>query len=384
VLNSETLEVAIGMSFLFLFVSLICTAIKEWLEGIFKWRAMDLERALRVLLADPDGTLTAQLLQHPLLFSLFPGRYDPAQLRSSWLSPGHSLHLRLSHRRNLPSYIPAAQFANALLDSVARGPVPQDASSGADELHPGSLSLDAVRQGALALSSAHLRRAVLSALDQCGGDLATARQNIETWFNGTMDRAAGWYKRRTQALLFLLGVGIAAVVNIDAIHIMGRLTADKTFREVVVKEAAGVSAPSAPASSAQLERMANARQALEHVGMPFGWRDWSAPAARPDARPLLAWMPIPRQLCASPGDNNGPCERSQWWGQDWWSVVCGWLVTAFAVMLGAPFWFDLLNKFMVIRSTVKPHEKSPEEGSEDRQTSPAAPPPVAPVSAKSS
>src|SRR4051794_23784020 len=58
VLNSETLEVAISMSFLFLFVSLICTAIKEWLEGIFKWRAMDLERALRVLLADPDGTLT--------------------------------------------------------------------------------------------------------------------------------------------------------------------------------------------------------------------------------------------------------------------------------------------------------------------------------------
>jgi hypothetical protein len=36
-------------------------------------------------------------------------------------------------------------------------------------------------------------------------------------------------------------------------------------------------------------------------------------------------------------------------------------------MLGAPFWFDLLNKFMVIRSTVKPHEKSPEEGSEDKQ-----------------
>ena len=36
-------------------------------------------------------------------------------------------------------------------------------------------------------------------------------------------------------------------------------------------------------------------------------------------------------------------------------------------MLGAPFWFDLLNKVMVIRSTVKPHEKSPEESSEDRR-----------------
>ena len=42
----------------------------------------------------------------------------------------------------------------------------------------------------------------------------------------------------------------------------------------------------------------------------------------------------------------------------------GWLITALAVMLGAPFWFDVLNKFMVIRSTVKPREKSQEEGSE--------------------
>ena len=43
------------------------------------------------------------------------------------------------------------------------------------------------------------------------------------------------------------------------------------------------------------------------------------------------------------------------------------LLTAFAVTLGAPFWFDVLNKIMVVRSTVKPHEKSQEEGSEDRQ-----------------
>jgi hypothetical protein len=45
----------------------------------------------------------------------------------------------------------------------------------------------------------------------------------------------------------------------------------------------------------------------------------------------------------------------------------GWILTALAASLGAPFWFDVLNKIMVIRSTVKPHEKSPEESSEDRQ-----------------
>ena len=54
-------------------------------------------------------------------------------------------------------------------------------------------------------------------------------------------------------------------------------------------------------------------------------------------------------------------------GPELFSAIIGWLITALAVSLGAPFWFDLLNKFMVIRSTVKPHEKSPEEASEDRQ-----------------
>jgi len=55
-----------------------------------------------------------------------------------------------------------------------------------------------------------------------------------------------------------------------------------------------------------------------------------------------------------------------------------------AATLGAPFWFDVLNKITVIRSTVKPHEKSPEEASEDRQASPSSvgaampPPPAGP------
>ena len=343
-LNSETLEVAIGMAFLFLAVSLICTAIKEWLEGIFKWRAMDLERALRTLLADPDGTTTGQLLRHPLLFSLFPGTYDPAQLRSSWLTPGKgSLHMRLSQRRNLPSYIPAGQFAVALLDCVARGPTPTDggdATAAAATLHPGPLSVAALRQSAMALASPHLQRAVLAALDHCAGDLATARINIERWFNGTMDRASGWYKRRTQALLFLLGLAAAVVMNIDALHVMQRLTADKAYRDVVVKEAATVAAPGEPASAAA------GSQAL----------------------------PVPTQLCV-PLDGS-PCQRAQWLGADWLEVLCGWLLTAFAVMLGAPFWFDVLNKFMVIRSTVKPHEKSAEAASEDRQPADAgvAPP----------
>lgn len=375
-LNSETLEVAIGMAFLFLSVALICTAIREWLEGLLKWRAMDLERGLRTLLADPTGALTRQLLGHPLLDSLFAGQYDPTQLRSSWFAPGKGVqHMRLTHRRNLPSYIPATQFAVALLDWVARGPV----GSGDDAtaaVHPGPLSVAALRQSALCLESPSLQRAVLSALDHSAGDLARARQNVEQWFNGTMDRTSGWYKRRTQAVLFLLGLLVAGAVNIDAFHVMQRLTTDKAFREAVVRQssdtlAIGAVPTVADAASAtqatQTARIANAKQALELVALPIGWRSLTPDSPTPSAheRPNFSWA-VPRQLCDA--DATTPCRLRDIGIGGWFAVIAGWLATAFAVMLGAPFWFDVLNRFMVIRSTVKPHEKSPEESSQDRQS----------------
>jgi hypothetical protein len=55
---------------------------------------------------------------------------------------------------------------------------------------------------------------------------------------------------------------------------------------------------------------------------------------------------------------------------DVWSHLLGWLMTGFALSLGAPFWFDLLNKMMVVRATVKPQEKSRDEGSKDRSAGP--------------
>jgi hypothetical protein len=39
-------------------------------------------------------------------------------------------------------------------------------------------------------------------------------------------------------------------------------------------------------------------------------------------------------------------------------ILFGWLIIAFGVMLGAPFWFDVLNKFMIVRSTVSPADRA--------------------------
>jgi hypothetical protein len=42
-----------------------------------------------------------------------------------------------------------------------------------------------------------------------------------------------------------------------------------------------------------------------------------------------------------------------------WTKILGILLTAIAASLGAPFWFDLLNRFVSIRSTGKAPEERP-------------------------
>jgi hypothetical protein len=82
-------------------------------------------------------------------------------------------------------------------------------------------------------------------------------------------------------------------------------------------------------------------------------------------------LPIGWNLGA--GINKDPIRGFPRRGEGGWNIL-GWLLlklfgiflTGLAISQGAPFWFDILNKFMVIRSTVKPKEKSREEASKDK------------------
>jgi hypothetical protein len=87
---------------------------------------------------------------------------------------------------------------------------------------------------------------------------------------------------------------------------------------------------------------------IKSLGLPIGW-DTSNTDLFPPGR---EWKLLPKETD---------------WGliKNWLLKIGGLLITAFAISLGAPFWFDLLNKFMVVRSTVKPKEKSGEDTSKD-------------------
>jgi hypothetical protein len=322
--GSAVLDVVLGVGFFFLATSLLCSAVREGLEGILKMRALDLERGIRELLADPSGSVIAKaLFAHPKLKALFLGDYDPQRLVSTKASVGlgSQKHMPLAARRNLPSYIPAANFAEALLDLVARGPVPLNPDPQPSGKVPDAAS---IRAGIALIQSAPLQRALLSAFDTARDDVDKARANIEAWFDSSMDRVSGWYKRRTQLFLFLIGLAVAAALNLDAIEITKRLGSDPAFREMVTAEAEATG-KSGEIPAAVFEQQ---KQALENLGSPIGW---SAP-------------------CKEKAEDQCPKAPN-------WQMPLGWLITAIATMLGAPFWFDLLNKIVALRAAGRPPEK---------------------------
>lgn len=323
--NSNILDVAIGLVFLFLMLSLICSAASEILEVFLKQRSKQLERGIQELVGDHGDALVSAIYSHGLVNSLFRGTYETAAKRGM-----------------LPSYIPAKNFALALIDLMKKG---------SPELSP------------------NVRDAIRSFQEISGSDVASLQLHLEGWYNSAMDRVSGWYKRRSQCIIVVLAILITVLLNADCVQVAKRLSTDTNLRQAAVQLAmeadknhqtiaadqAGKDAPPGAIGPAPAQASGEAEPAIGHIeknlealdgiGLPIGWQ-------RSKDRSIAGFFP----------------EAEKHW--------MGWLLTVLAISLGAPFWFDVLNKIIVVRSTVKPAEKSKEEGSKDskvgEETAPAA------------
>lgn len=326
--GSSILEVAIGLILVFLLLSLIASAVQEAIESLLKARGIHLERGIRELLGDGKGTgLARTFYEHPMICSLYRGAYDPPPEDRKRKRGG-----------NLPNYIPARNFAVAMLDIATRGPDP-----GVYAVHQTSpiLTEAGLRASVDRIPNVFVQRAMLSAIDHARGDLALVQKNLEAWYDSGMDRVSGSYKRHAQRWLFLIGVVMTLLLNVNTLTIADYLAANDAARAALVTRAQEVLADSTYRELVDGEVVSRVAgravyEDLQSLSLPIGWD---------------------RRLPAPPGAGIGY----------WMRQVTGLFLTALAITLGAPFWFDILNKVMVIRSTVKPREKSPEEGSEDRK-----------------
>ncbi|MBV4360528.1 hypothetical protein [Pinibacter aurantiacus] len=328
--GSVVLEVAIGIIFMFMLSAMICTAVREGIESKLKTRAAYLERGIRELLHDRGAeNIARSFFEHPLINGLYTGEYSVEKKASE--------PKIFESGKNLPSYIPSKNFALTLMDIAARG---RDNNEAAANANSTPITVESVRANISKIGNVYVQRAFLTALDSAQGDLNLLQQNLEDWFNSSMDRISGWYKRSTQYIIFFIGLVLAVGLNINTLSVADYLFHNDDERKIIVTQAEAV----VKDSTSTQKNYRDAAKALASIKIPIGWNDANNPF------------------------HGFTTDNKYWLWQFILMPLLGWLITAFAATLGAPFWFDLLNKVMVIRSTVKPTEKSGDEGSEDRRS----------------
>src|SRR6202795_353352 len=288
--GSQVLEVIIGLTLIYLVLSIGCSGIKEVIAAMFSLRAKTLENGVRNMLKNGPNDFTAKLFAHPLIVATAP-------------------------EGQKPSYISARMFAAALFDIVA----PADATQ--------PRTIQSLRAGVSQIPDAKLRTTLLNMIDSAGGDIDAARLKVEHWFDDTMARVSGWYKRMAQKIIFAAGLLLCAAVNADTLMIVKELWSDQALRSAVVAQTAQKVQSATPAESAtqELSLQQVAGEIRDVNTPPIGWSS--------AAKDIRAWHS---------GIGAGGLK------------VLGILLTSFAIVMGAPFWFDMLNNLINLRSSGHP------------------------------
>jgi hypothetical protein len=365
-LGSSVLEVAIGVIFVYLLLSLICTALNEGIASVINKRGKNLFEGVKNLLNDPEFTGLAQEVYHH-------GLVDGLSKNAS--KPGMPTRL--------PSYMHSSTFSLALLDILgARGAITTsnpNAAADADAAaklkaardaavasagQPGNLDLTnkvaitleqalavgrilaakspdvlaTIQAGVNTLPDGHSKESMLVLIDKTRREVRNVehqaeafQQNLESWFNNSMDRVGGWYKRWTQKVLFVLAFVVVFASNADTLMLIQRLTMDGAVRAALLSAAQDAAKLPPPEGGNADTRVNAVLDRAKDLNLPLGW---------------ALTVNDPRHI---------PLEKSGWDFSGWLLFkIFGLLISAFAVALGAPFWFDLLSKFVNIRGAGVP------------------------------
>jgi hypothetical protein len=342
VFGSVALDVVTGMVLIYLLYSLLTTIIGEMISSWLGIRARVLQRAVERMLNDEPLPNKSKLTFKKVLgkiggfflheskdfhhsfagrFYNYPGVKYMAEKENRWFSPSR------------PSYLSREAFAQTLIH-LFRG-------KGA-----GNTDLDKV-DFCLKFNTLHIESQTLSyirnLLADANGNLDSFIHGLQDWFEETMDRTTGWYKRKMRLVLFFVGLVVAISFNVDSISIATRLSKDKAARDQLVQM--GIAASDTSSSIYHALRQTRDTTISDSLAKT-GYRD--VMQSINDANKILGagW--------SGAGIGTVLSTAFTFWKPPFW----GFILTALALSLGAPFWFNLLQKLVALRSAgVKPEEK---------------------------
>ena len=348
------LDVFISLVFIYLLYSLFAMTIIEAITSAFSSRAKNLITGIDRLLADDHQS---NRINHTFL-NLFWVKTDNPLTKAFYKHPSIKY---LGHKgiNSKPSYINKDRFASTLFDLLKQGSyldevdnisatlgIIQEYDSSAlvsriknteEELkaleqssEPDNATIESLREELNFLKKEQFQRNnkehpweiegfslgdetkyQLKLLWQnAANDKAKFRGLMENWYEDQMDRIAGWYKRKLTFLTFFIGLALAIMFNVDSIKLTTDLTKNEEMRTLLVETAKSHLAEN-----------------------PNGGTESSFQ----EQKDYLNSM---NEELSKYNDVLGASKKENY---TFWTFL-GWLITAFAISLGAPFWFDLLNK----------------------------------------
>lgn len=303
-INSVALNVVISLVFIYLLYSLLVTTINEGIASVLRLRSKTLEKGIKRMLTDNDDKINS-------ILSKFYSQPDIKYLGED--------------NTKKPAYISSASFSKALIHLCKD--LANSETTPEEQLRAGIQEIKKINPE----SGKYLETVLIDT----EGNIARFQESTEHWFNETMDRTSGWYKKQTQKLTLIVAFVIACSFNVDTIGIVHNLssnpelatkmadTADKyakanqdskDIENKITKDTINYYFQTA---QKQINSEIKNTDSLLGLGWNFEEKNWI--------------YKIPKHLL-------------------------GIILTTLAISFGAPFWFDLLNKIMQLRGSKKPEE----------------------------
>lgn len=317
------LEVAIGLVFVWLVISVATMEVQNRISILLGWRAEQLEKSILSMLK--DKALVKKFYKHPLVAELAQkDKYG-------------NLIKDKKGVIKLPEYIPNTLFATVACEVIMNAgkegeDVPLDTMS-ISEMKASIKSL-AEKNPTLERVNHYLMPNMEKAADNMEAKLVEYHKNTEAWFSDVMSQASNWYKIRAQWMAFWIGLAIAIFMNIDTINIAQKLWQEPTARAVIVAQAQHESQNSTTPDTISFNTAKN-------LNFPAGWTTTPLDTKFCRLVDVIDYQFVIRSAdaCLSvtslPALNNG------------WGIlvkIFGYLLSAAAAAQGAPFWFDILRK----------------------------------------
>jgi len=330
--GSKILGIAIGLILVYLLLSMFITILNEIISSMFQLRARELWLSINNLLHDNAASGFAdKFYEHPIIES-FSNKV-----------------MKFKNKRRKPSYIGSDTFVKVLLDTLRT-------KDGKDLVEAETITTATIHGLIEDLPAGRLKSTLATLWADAENDIDKFKASVEDWYNKTMERVSGWYKRRMKAITFLLSLGVSIAFNASTINIVSALASDDKAREEIVSLAGSVVnemegnplvTPEIVVvdSSAQAAPQKTQEQHLAHLDSLKTEMD--TVLIRLDAVETLSGIGW--------GVDANTCDCKE---EGFWScvtiLILGWIITAIALTLGAPFWFDILKKAVNMRGTGAP------------------------------